>query len=150
VIDRRSVPAVLSLLVGLAACGGEQPERRTGSISPRQAQERARDSLGPELIAAIDSGNTRYREGEHEAARAHFRRVLERDSTVAAAWFGVYMTERALGNQDAADRALQRAAEMTDDRTMLRSTRRDTPATGSESGGGRTSGSDSARGQGGG
>jgi uncharacterized membrane-anchored protein len=108
------------------ACGGEEPDQRTGSISPREAQQRARDSLGPGVIAAIDSGNARYREGEFEAARSHFQGVLERDSTVAAAWFGLYMTERALGNQDAADRALERAGELSGGPSMLRPSAGDT------------------------
>lgn len=118
---RWTTVTTVSLLLAASACGGgEEQDQRTGSISPRDAQQRARDALPLEVIASIDSGNTRYRAGEYEAALEHFRAALARDSSVAAAWFGLYMTQKALGNPDAADRALERAGEMAGSPSMLR------------------------------
>lgn len=60
----------------------------------------------------LDSGNAAYRAGDYQAARRQYRAAVEVDSTAAAAWFGVYMAERALGDDRAADSALRRAGDL--------------------------------------
>jgi hypothetical protein len=60
----------------------------------------------------IDAGNAAFSSGDYETARGHYLAAASRDSTVAAAWYGVAMTERALGNDEAADAALGRLGDM--------------------------------------
>lgn len=84
-----------------------------GGEAPGGMEEARRDL--PEAVAArLDSGNVSYRAGDYEEARRHFRGAVEADSTAASAWFGVYMAERALGDEAAADSALQRAGSLSD------------------------------------
>lgn len=73
-----------------------------------------RRDLPPSVTVHLDSGNAAYRADDYRGARRHFRAAVEADSTVAAAWFGVYMVERALGNDGAADSALRRAGGLDD------------------------------------
>ncbi|MFW6193114.1 MAG: tetratricopeptide repeat protein [Gemmatimonadota bacterium] len=132
----RSIGAAVSALLVLAACGGDEDTSRRQPIggqgtSPSQGQmpdghpevpgmegggapgTDERD-LPPALAVRLDSGNTAYRAGEFEKARRHFRAAVQTDSTEAAGWFGVYMAERALGNEVAADSALRRAGGLGD------------------------------------
>ena len=119
----------LSLLTA-AACGGEQEgERRPMGQQPSADMQgempedhpdisgmeggtaggTAQRALPPEVTVHLDSGNVAYRAGEYEEARRHFLAAVSEDSTASAGWFGVYMAERALGDDAAADSALQRA-----------------------------------------
>lgn len=68
-----------------------------------------RRDLPPSVTVHLDSGNAAYRADDYRRARRHFHAAVEADSSVAAGWFGVYMAERALGNDRAADSALRRA-----------------------------------------
>jgi tetratricopeptide (TPR) repeat protein len=98
--------AVLFVTWVLAACGAE--DQRTDTVtgeSFRQAAAR----MGPEVQAQLDSGNAAIREEDPETALRHYRRAVEIDDGVAAAWFGVYMAELARGNGEAAAEALERA-----------------------------------------
>lgn len=115
---RPAATAVLALALSLAACGDGEPEQRTETFSPQRAQE-TRAQLPPELAAALDSGNAAYREGDYERARSHFRGIVEEDSTVTAAWFGIYMAEQALGNEEAAKAALDRAGDLSGGASMM-------------------------------
>lgn len=60
----------------------------------------------------LDSGNAAYRAGDYRTARRQYRAAVGADSAAAAAWFGVYMAERALDNELAADSALRRAGDL--------------------------------------
>lgn len=106
-----AVVALVGFAVLGTGCQGEEGQR-TGDLDPDAAQER-RAQLSPEVAAALDSGNQAYRSEDYEAARGQFRRALEVDSGTAAAWFGLYMTERALGNEEAAREALERAGGLS-------------------------------------
>lgn len=108
----------LAMTLALAACGDGAPEQRTETLSPREAQE-ARDRLPPEVAAALDSGNAAYRRGDYEEARSRFRGIVDEDSSVTAAWFGIYMAEQALGNAEAANAALDRAGELSGGASMM-------------------------------
>lgn len=57
----------------------------------------------------LTEGNTAYRAGAYAEARDLYRRAAEEMDDPSPAWFGVYMAERALGNDAAADSALRRA-----------------------------------------
>ena len=111
----RAVPCAVFLVLA-AGCGGE--DQRTDSIT-RDAVQDARANLDPALVEQLDRGNAAVREGRHELALQHYRRGLEIDPASAAAWFGVYMSERALGNEQAALEALDRARSLAPGATLL-------------------------------
>lgn len=77
-----------------------------------EAAPQARAGWPAEAAAAVDSGNAAYRAGDYEAARRHFRAAARVAPGVGTAWFGVYMAERALGNDAAADSALRRVGDL--------------------------------------
>jgi len=125
----------LAAAVILTACGGESGQSSAeGRISisdrgldaavdsARSARRRsaasaargrtggaARSSLPPEIQAALDSGNAAYRSGDYRAALEQFETLASEHPDVRAAWFGVFMAHRALGNAAAADSAMRRA-----------------------------------------
>lgn len=68
-----------------------------------------RASMPEGVPAALDSGNAAYRSGDYRAALEQFQSITEEHPDVQAAWFGVYMAQRALGNAAAADSAMRRA-----------------------------------------
>jgi uncharacterized membrane-anchored protein len=105
----RRLPSILLAILVPAGCGGD--DQRTDSLT-REDVEESRAILDPALVAQLDSGNAAIRDGRHEAAGAHYRRGVNIDETSAAAWFGVYMSERALGNEQAAMEALERARSL--------------------------------------
>lgn len=85
----------------------EVPGREGGA-----ARSPDRRDLPPSVTVHLDSGNAAYRADDYRRARRHFRAAVEADTTAAAGWFGVYMAERALGNDRAADSALRRAGAL--------------------------------------
>lgn len=100
--------SALALLTVTAACGGGEGDAPRVPIG--EPAERRAWSEG--VAARVDSGNASFRQGEYEAARRHYAEAAEVDPEVAAAWFGLYMAESALGNEAAAESALVRAGEM--------------------------------------
>lgn len=76
-------------------------------------------SLPPEIQSALDSGNVAYRAGNYRAALEQFESLTEEHPDLRAAWFGVFMAHRALGNTAAADSAMQRAGMGSSDATQL-------------------------------
>lgn len=114
---RRTAYTALVALIALAAC--ERPDdQETGSISQDRVRE-ARDNLDPAVVAALDSGNVAYRAKDYETARRYFREATEIDDGVAAAWFGVYMAELALGNDDEAEAAMERAQDLAPGASLI-------------------------------
>lgn len=103
----------LALGLALGGCGRQEDDQRTGSISAEQARS-ARSRLSPEVASRLDSGNAAYEDGRYEDAGRLYRRVVEIDPDVAAGWFGVYMAERALGHEDSARAALERAGAVSE------------------------------------
>lgn len=94
---------VAALLTGMTtACAEEASELRGRADWPTG------------LAAVVDSGNAAYRAGDYREARRHFRAAARGAPDVGTAWFGVYMAERALGNQAAADSALRWVGELGD------------------------------------
>ena len=115
--------AVLAL-TALTAAGCDQPDdQETGSIS-REEVEQARQDLGPEVLEALDAGNEAYRAGNYEEALELYRQANEAHvgGGVAAAWFGIYMAELALGNEEAASEAMETARELAPESNLIRPT----------------------------
>jgi hypothetical protein len=98
---------IFVILIGVGACAGD---RSADSAAPTGDTTRSRTTSPVELGAAaqLDSGNAAFRAKDFAGALAHYRRSAERQSSLAAAWFGIYMAEGALGHTAAADSALQR------------------------------------------
>lgn len=105
------VSSTLLLAAWTPGCGGgeeEPPQRRPlGSEQPVE-----RPGLRLEAAVHVDSGNAAYRAGDYEEARRQFRAAVAEQPESQAAWFGVYMAERALGNRDSARAALERAGDL--------------------------------------
>lgn len=114
---------VLLSLVAVASCRPE--DQRTDSIDLEEAL-RARESLAPEVVAHLDSGSAAFRVDDYERARDHYLMAVELNPDAAAAWFGVYMAEKALGNEEAAAEALERAQDVQPGATLLHPSEADT------------------------
>lgn len=111
----------LAVAAALTACEPRGDDQETGSIS-RDAVLDARRELSPAVTAALDSGNAAYRAREYEAARRHYTEATEAGSDVAAAWFGLYMAELAMGNADAATAAMDRAQALAPGASLIHRT----------------------------
>jgi Flp pilus assembly protein TadD len=114
----RCIPTLLAVLL-LGGCGGD--DQQTSTVT-RDAVQAAREALDPALVAQLDSGNAAVRGGAHAVAVTHYRRAVEIDPTSAAAWFGIYMGELALGNDDAAADALEQARSLAPRASLLEET----------------------------
>ena len=73
-----------------------------------------------------DSGNAAFRAGDHQAALDHFTRAKDLKDDVAAAWFGIYMSQHALGNEEAAQEAFAKAQKISPGATLIHPTGTDT------------------------
>lgn len=100
--------ALLPLLLLLLGCPRGEDDQRTEAMDP-QTIEQARERLDPAALAHIDSGNVAFREQRFEEARRLYEEAARRDADAAAAWFGIYMAETAMGNHTAAEQAIRRA-----------------------------------------
>ena len=106
-------------LAALVASGCQRPDdQETGSITEDQIRQ-TREQLDPDVLAALDSGNAAYRAGDYTAALEQYDRAIAADDDVAAAWFGVYMAQLALGNTAAADSAMQRARDLAPGASLI-------------------------------
>jgi hypothetical protein len=52
--------------------------------------------------AQLDSGNAAYRRGDYKASASFFHKATQTDSANLSGWYGVYMAESKLGNEEAA------------------------------------------------
>ncbi len=115
---RRWVVSPLRLLTAAAltsvvvACGNAGKDGAASGTQPAAGVQAAASSqptraqLPPEVAAQLDSGNVAFRAKEYEAARTHYREAARLAPHVTAAWYGVYMVEKTLGNEAAADTAM--------------------------------------------
>lgn len=115
----KELPGVLVLVLPLAllavGCDGEEAAdaERTGDMT-RQRIGQARSGLPSATAAKLDSGNAAYRGGDYERALELYRSAAEGEPDAAAPWFGVYMAYSALGRQDSARAALERAGGLSE------------------------------------
>lgn len=105
---------VCGLLV--TACG--EDDQRTNTVTPDDVRQ-AREALDPRLVAQLDSGNAAMRARDPAAALEQYREATTIDPESAAAWFGVYMAAGALGEEDEAAAALERARDLEPRASLL-------------------------------
>lgn len=93
-------------LIGVGACGGEETGDRVelGAEAPQ-----GRETWSPELTQQIDAANAAYAAGNYEEASEIFQSITEDYPELGVAYFGVYMAESAMGNEEAAQAALAEA-----------------------------------------
>ncbi|HKJ01539.1 MAG TPA: tetratricopeptide repeat protein [Longimicrobiales bacterium] len=115
----------VSVLLLAAAVSCRPDDRRTDTFDPQEAMQH-REDLPADVLAQLDSGSAAFREDDHEGALAHYTKATELGPEIAAAWFGVYMAQHALGNMEAATAALEKAQSVNPGSTLLRSTNPDT------------------------
>lgn len=116
----RSVVACAALIGALAGCRSDAAppdDQATGSID--STAWRAARALPAGVGAALDSGNVAFRAGDFEAARAQYLRATELGPNVSAAWFGLSMSERRIGNAAAADSAMERVRQLAPGASLL-------------------------------
>lgn len=119
----RSVMVVLLVLGPAFACRPE--DQRTDSVDPMSGMQQ-RESWDPAMTAQLDSGNAAVRADRFEEARRHFLAVTEMEPDVAAGWFGLYLSEQGLGNEEAAMEALERSRSLAAGATLLHPSPEDT------------------------
>jgi Tfp pilus assembly protein PilF len=100
----------------LTACG--EDDQRTDTVTPDDVR-RAREALDPRLVVRLDSGNAAMRARDPAAALEQYREATTIDPESAAAWFGVYMAAGALGEEDEAVAALERARDLEPRASLL-------------------------------
>lgn len=93
----------------LTACGEDEGQRVPIGDDTAAVENRGRASWPAELTTQVDSANLAYSEGRYEEAAAIYHELSREYTDVGAVWFGLYMAEHALGNDEVADSALARA-----------------------------------------
>ena len=106
----------------LVACRPD--DQRTDSINP--SAQATRGEMAPEAVAKLDSGNAAYRADDFQAALAHYTRVTELEPEQSSGWFGVYMAQKALGHEVAADSAFEKAQGLAPGASLIHPTAADT------------------------
>ncbi len=112
---RRLSVCVLLLVAGVACRPSDQ---RTDSVDPMSGEEQ-RAAWGPEVTAHVDAGNLAIRADSFEVAKEHFLAVTELKPDLAVGWFGLYMAEQGLGDDEAASGALARAQSIQSGATLI-------------------------------
>ncbi|MFW5947901.1 MAG: tetratricopeptide repeat protein [Gemmatimonadota bacterium] len=102
----------IAALVGVTACGGDEPDGQRVPLDQPQQEEDARADWPEGLGEQVDAANTAYGEGRYEDAATMYREMTAEHPDIGTLWFGLYLSETALGNQEAADSALVRVEEL--------------------------------------
>ena len=111
----RLFTCVLVLVTGVACRPSDQ---RTDSVDPLSGEEQ-RAAWGPEVTAHVDAGNQAIRADSFGVAKEHFQAVTGLKPDLAVGWFGLYMAEQGLGNEEAAAAALERAQSIQSGATLI-------------------------------
>jgi len=114
-----SAKGTILLILTLAAVGcGRPQDQETGSLNPAEARQKL-EELPADLRAQLDSGSAAFRAKDLDAALAHYTAATAIDDKVAAAWFGVYMVQKAKGNSAEALEALERVQALAPGATLV-------------------------------
>lgn len=113
---RRGCGATLLCGLLVMACGDD--DQRTETVTPDDVRQ-AREALDPRLVARLDSGNAAMRARDPATALEQYREATAIDPESAAAWFGVYMAAGALGEEEEAVAALDRARDLEPRASLL-------------------------------
>jgi Flp pilus assembly protein TadD len=93
------------LVVAASTCKpAEAPPAEVPQV--QEAAPPAQVAVSPEATAQLDSGSTAFRADDFAGALGHYTKATELAPELAAAWFGVFMAQEALGNAQAAQEAL--------------------------------------------
>lgn len=97
----------------------------TGCLPEDQAtrtadMEEVAERLGPLLMARLDSANEAFSADDFETASRLYRSIADEAPNESVGWFGIFMTEQARGNAEAADSALDRARRAAPGASLLR------------------------------
>lgn len=117
--------ALMLLVAAASTCGPAEPPQDEAP----QVQEAAppeQTPISPEAAAQLDSGSTAFRADDFAGALAHYTKATELAPDLAAAWFGVFMAQEALGNAQAAQEALAKTQELEPGTSPLHPTAADT------------------------
>lgn len=95
--------AVAMLVAAAIGCG--DPPRPDAGTPP----EPVVGGVTPAVVAMMDSAAEAYRAGDLSDAQRLYLGATVADTALAAPWFGLFMTRRALGLGPQADSALDRA-----------------------------------------
>lgn len=121
--------AIRFVMVGLLVLGAGfacRPEdQRTDSVDPMSGMQQ-RENWDPAMTVQLDSGNAAVRADRFGEARRHFLVVTEMEPDVAAGWFGLYLAEQGLGDEEAAREALERSRSLAAGATLLHPSAEDT------------------------
>ena len=107
---KKWMPVVL--MIALVGCNAEEGERVELGQEAEQSDQR-RDAWPEGVAVQVDSANTLYAAQEYEAAAEIYRGLAEEHDNIGTIWFGLYMAENALGNQEAAMAAMERAESIS-------------------------------------
>jgi tetratricopeptide (TPR) repeat protein len=117
--------ALALLLATASACAPEEAPQ-TESVPAQEAGPPPQRELSPEVTAQLDSGSAAFRADDFAGALAHYTRATELAPDLAAAWFGVFMAQEALGNPQAAQDALARTQQLEPGTSLVHPTAGDT------------------------
>ncbi|MCI0435412.1 MAG: hypothetical protein L0271_17475 [Gemmatimonadetes bacterium] len=93
------------LIITVGACEPAIDEETLELMDP------AGSGLPVRLLAQLDTAAQAYTSGDALAASRLYRAVALEQPDLAPAWFGLYLSERTLGNTASADSALARATQ---------------------------------------
>ena len=114
----RVMPALAlaaAVALGSGACTPDDQETRTLDVQGEQT----RAQLPPEVVEALDSGTVAFRAHRFEDALVHYQKATELAPDHAAGFFGISMTQEALGNPEAAEAAMDKVHELVPGATLL-------------------------------
>ena len=108
----------IAVMAALSVASCRPADQRTDSLDPT-AGSQARSAMPAEVVAQLDSGSQAFRDGDFEGALRHYGEVTELAPEIGAGWFGIYMAQRELGDETAAQVALDRARDLVPGATLM-------------------------------
>lgn len=107
---RHYAPLAAVALLGLSACSSGDdagvPLAQAAAADSVKRMAAAHALIGPEALAALDSGNVLFRSKRYAPALAVYRAAADLAPQHAAPLFGIYMVARATNDSALADSAL--------------------------------------------